>query len=490
MSEIGILLPCVIAVLIFVTRRIVLCMFIGIVLGGIALHYQEPMELPSYFWHKLLGVFYSFEFQTLKIDMVCLFVFLILLGILSRVLVHSGAMREFEKWAQKNIHTQVKAELSVFMMSLFIFLDGLFSVVVSGQFARSLKRYSSPQRMAYIVDSIASPICVLIPISSWGAYILGLLGQNVRQEELFVDFFEAMTQSFYAWFCPLAVFLVIVWRVDLGAMRTSYTGDKKQQMGEMTGQTNPWGLFAPLLALVCVTLVMMIASGVSAGGVGIWGILSKADVFLALVCGVVVALLLALLSWKNITLSGLWASVREGGAEMFSLLGILILLWMFGSLLREDLQSGFYLSQFLISFLSAEYWFLIPAGLFLVSALIAFLTGTGWGTLAIMIPLSLDWGIHLPFEVGLLLACVISGAVYGDHSSPVSDTTILSASSLDCSLQSHFITQIPYTTLVACCTLISFVVMGIKGSLLLAFLAGGVCLFGFLAFFKGKKRRI
>lgn len=484
---ISFVIPLGILVCIVLTRKVILSMVLGIVVGGVSLHWGEFVGLLHYFYYRFASVFYSFGTHTFKSNTLYLFAFLLLLGVFSRLLLVSGAVEKFEFWATQRVKTQKRAELLVFFTGMIVFLNGYFSAIVSGGIAKPLSKYSNPQRMAYIIDSTAVPVCVLIPISSWGAYILGLLGENLPHSTLFIDFSGAIMQSFYAWFALVAVFLSIVWNVNFGEMQ-KYQVQKTplKSCSNISSHSSLGSILVPIVGLIVVSIAMIVGIGVyHSSSWNIWEVLSNTNMVFALFCGVVGAIILLIIR-ERIQTREILSSFIEGSKEMIPLLFVLLLAWVVGSMIKEDFRSGVYLSQ-MLSFIAPEWQWILPAGIFFVSALVAFSTGSGGGSLAIMIPLSLDLATQSDLGVSLVLSAVISGAIYGDHASPISDTTIISASSAGCSLQSHFSTQFPYATLVAFCSLVGFLVEGMSGNLIVAFAISFALLVGVLFVLKNKQ---
>ncbi|WP_301058173.1 Na+/H+ antiporter NhaC family protein, partial [uncultured Helicobacter sp.] len=210
--------------------------------------------------------------------------------------------------------------------------------------------------------------------------------------------------------------------------------------------------------------------------------LSHTDTPLSLVCGGAFALCVTLVLTLGIIKSRDDPAVFWYGAKsMFGAILILSLAWAIGPVIKEHIQTGVYLASVAKSTINEEYLVFMPVFLFFISAFIAFCTGTSWGTFAIMLPIGMEMivqGAGMEQSVFLALSAILSGAVYGDHSSPISDTTILSAVGAGCSVQSHFITQLPYTTLTALCAAVSFVVVSYFQSTLLAFGLGVALLIG------------
>ena len=194
-----------------------------------------------------------------------------------------------------------------------------------------------------------------------------------------------------------------------------------------------------------------------------------------------------LISWNRLELREYSLIIKDGFLSMLPANLILIFAWAIGPIIKNDLQTGIYLANLSKDFLasgivSAE--MITPIILFISASFIAFCTGTSWGTFAIMLPIGASIATINGVDIFLSISAVLAGAVYGDHTSPISDTTILSATGAGCSVQSHFITQLPYATAVAFAALISFAVAGLFESLVLGYLMGLGLMFEIFYMFK------
>ena len=179
--------------------------------------------------------------------------------------------------------------------------------------------------------------------------------------------------------------------------------------------------------------------------------------------------------------------VKDGFLLMLPATLILVFAWSIGPVIKEDLQTGVYLASLSKDFLSSgalSPHIVIPLILFIASSFIAFCTGTSWGTFAIMLPIGAEIALSNAVGLNLCVCAVLSGAVYGDHASPISDTTILSATGAGCSVHSHFVTQFPYVTSIACITLLAFGVAGYFDSVLVGYVFGIIAIFCVFGFYK------
>lgn len=476
-SVISLAVPIFVIVMVFATRRVALSLLLGIVLGGILSFYHEPLNILFYIYKNISSVFYSFDDSgkfSISYSSVYVFGFLILLGILTQIIFYSGAINSFVNWAHKKASSPRSSETIAFIAGIIIFVDDYFNALTVGQISKSLNdaNKSSRERLAYIIDSTSAPVCILMPISSWGAYIIGVMDEAVPKsfgDGLFL-FTSSIWSNYYAWFSLLAVFLTIFWQINLPTMQKNINVgvkdllDKKHLYGKVS---SIWLLIIPILSLIISITAILFWSGYKASNDStLTNILANTDTAFSLFYGGLITIIISILvSIKHLRISYTYEILKRGFLSMLPAIIILILAWSIGPVIRDDMQTGIYLANIGKDVMSSDFIVLIPAILFVISAFIAFTTGTSWGTFAIMIPIGTGIVSVSGGDITLGISAILAGAVFGDHSSPISDTTILSATGAGCSTQSHFITQLPYVSSVAAISLISFIVAGIYGVL-------------------------
>ena len=492
-SFLSLLVPIVVIALVLLTKRVVLSLFVGIVLGGVILHYQEPLSILSYVYEKISSVFYEHSSEggiSLVWDSIYVFLFTFFLGILSQVVLVSGGVGAFVEWARDKVRDTRTSEFVAFFAGIVIFIDDYFNALTVGQIAKPLNAMhkSSKERLAYIIDSTSAPICVLVPISSWGAYIIGILQKADSQQSPLLFLLSSVWSNFYAWFALLGVFLAILWQINLPAMRKNINVSAKEDHRDEYPPSKISLLLLPILSLVVSITFMIFYTGYkSSGSMEVLSMLGDCDTPFALFCGGLIALFVAfLLSSPYIKPSQIPSIFLKGINAMLPAVVILIFAWAIGPVIKEDLQTGIYLGNLVKTSLPSSALVLLPLFLFLISAFISFSTGTSWGCFAIMIPIAIELAMQSGGNVVFAISAVLSGAVYGDHTSPMSDTTILSSIGAGCSLQSHFITQLPYASICAFCAFISFLVLSLSESALLSMLLGGGLLVAVFVYFRGK----
>lgn len=487
-SALSLVVPLFVVIMVVLSRRVVLSLFLGICLSGLMLC-GFSWEALFFVYGALRNVFYT---DGINWDGAFIFAFLIILGVITQIILYSGAIGAFVKWARNRITSARGSEFLAFVAGVVIFIDDYFNALTVGQISRSLNDsfHSSRERLAYIIDSTSAPICILIPLSSWGAYNIGLLSKQGISEP-FIVLLQSIPNNFYAFFALLAVIFTILWRVNLPVMRNNVnigmSDSAPEQSHVFQRKSAIVYLIVPILALIVGICFMIFYSGyqgLEAGESGLIAMLSHTDTPFSLFCGGAFALVVTLLMTFGVVDLKEYPSIFWFGAKsMFGAILILILAWAIGPVIKEHIQTGVYLASVAKHFLSADIMAFMPVFLFLISAFIAFCTGTSWGTFAIMLPIGMEVTLQsgsgeMTQSAFLALSAILSGAVYGDHTSPISDTTILSAVGAGCSVQSHFITQFPYTTIAALCAGVSFVLLALTQSTLLAFCAGALLLGG------------
>ncbi|PAF49153.1 sodium:proton antiporter [Helicobacter sp. 12S02232-10] len=499
-SALSLLVPVCVIGMVFFTKRVVLSLFLGIVLGGIMMNYDNFWGIFIYVYERISSVLYTLQADkngsfSLYISWwsVYVFGFLIILGILTQVISHSGAVNAFVKWARHRIKSPQGSEFIAFLAGIVIFIDDYFNALTVGQISKSLNdaNHSTRERLAYVIDSTSAPVCILMPISSWGAYIIGVMQTSVPAsvgDGLFV-LMNSVWSNYYAWFALLAVFLTIYWQINLPAMnkyRNIGVSDLLQDDDLNKPSSSIWLLIIPVLVLIFSISFMILWTGYQAGKEAtLFAMLKNTDTAFSLFYGGLFALLVSIvISLKHLHQESFFLMITRGVKSMLPAIFILILAWAIGPVIRDDMQTGVYLADLSKEFLSQRAVVMMPVILFLISGFIAFATGTSWGTFAIMLPVGVSVVLASGGDIMLSISAVLAGAVYGDHTSPISDTTILSATGAGCSVQSHFITQLPYATTAALCALISFGVASLTSSLLAAYVVGIVLMVGIFYFYK------
>lgn len=318
-----------------------------------------------------------------------------------------------------------------------------------------------------------------MPLSSWGAYIIGILEsrQLALESGAFLTLVASVWHNYYAWLALLVVFLSIYWQLYFPAMRTRVNvGIKIAEAGHKHSISSVWLLIAPIFLLICSVAAMLFYSGYAqSGSFNPIVMLQNTQTGFALFWGGLFALCVSVvLCLRHLETDSIVPIVRYGIGSMMPAILILICAWAIGPIINEDMQTGQYLANLAQENLAQYAGAILPVLVFVISGFIAFATGTSWGTFAIMLPIAATMAQLCGADYLLSLSAVLAGAVYGDHASPISDTTILSATGAGCNAQSHFVTQLPYVSFAALWALVGFGVASATGLVVLGW-ACGVC---------------
>lgn len=482
-SALSLVVPLVVIALVFITRRVTLSLFCGIVIAAVMMSDSVSASL-GYIWGHISGVFYSID-ESGKIELASnglyVFGFLLILGILSQLIAYSGGVGAFVAWARGRVTSPRGSEFVAFIAGIVIFIDDYFNALSVGQMSKSLNdaNGSTRERLAYIIDSTSAPICILMPLSSWGAYIIGILDSKhlALESGAFLTLVASVWHNYYAWLALLVVFLSIYWQLYFPAMRTRVNvGIKIAEAGHKHSISSVWLLIAPIFLLICSVAAMLFYSGYAqSGSFNPIVMLQNTQTGFALFWGGLFALCISVvLCLRHLETDSIVPIVRYGIGSMMPAILILICAWAIGPIINEDMQTGQYLANLAQENLAQYAGAILPVLVFVISGFIAFATGTSWGTFAIMLPIAATMAQLCGADYLLSLSAVLAGAVYGDHASPISDTTILSATGAGCNAQSHFVTQLPYVSFAALWALVGFGVASATGLVVLGW-ACGVC---------------
>ncbi|WQS45303.1 Na+/H+ antiporter NhaC family protein [Helicobacter pylori] len=479
LSASSLIVPISVILMVVFTKRVALSLFVGILVSAVLMHSLHLSYIVEYAYIKITSVFYTYEPEKglhFNLSNLYVFGFLIFLGVLSQVILKSGSVQNFVKKAKKYSKNAKTPEFIAFFSGIIIFVDDYFNALTVGQISKSLNdaHNSTRERLAYIIDSTSAPVCLLVPISSWGAYIMGIM--NNDSSPLLKDSFSVLVKSlssnYYAIFALIAVFLTILWQINLPGMRKYQNIGVKDFYSEQEGGSSK---LAPLslLPLSILLLIVSISSLIFYTGV----ILKNTDASFSLFYGGLFSLIITyLLAYKFLEKGSFFKLMLDGFKSVGPAILVLTLAWAIGPVIRDDAQTGLYLAHISKGFLNSGGGAYMPLIFFLISGFIAFSTGTSWGAFAIMLPIGA--GMAHESDIILIVSAILSGAVYGDHTSPISDTTILSATGAGCSVQSHFITQLPYATIAMLCSTVSLGVASFMHSHSLALLIGVALLVG------------
>nr|WP_263323125.1 Na+/H+ antiporter NhaC family protein [Neobacillus sp. Marseille-Q6967] len=490
------LIPPILAILmVVITRKVLLSLATGIVASALLLAEFNLGNTFSIIWDAAKGIFISEG--ALNTSSVYIILFLLILGVITAFISISGGSRAFGEWAMKRVKTRTGAQLVGAILGIIIFIDDYFNALAVGQITRPItdRQKVSRAKLAYIIDSTSAPVCVVSPVSSWGAYIIALIGtilaaHGVTEYSAFSAFMQMVPMNFYVWAALGMVIIVAYGNFDIGAMKIHE--DRAIKEGQLYNPTKPvpgelkedlpssrYGsvgdLIWPIIALVVGTVGAMLWTGYHAveGNATILLILENTDVTKSLVLGGLFGLITAIGFFlrQAFVLRGIEANVFgkgiwEGMKSMLPAIYILVFAWAIVDLIGR-LETGTYLAG-VVERANINVSFL-PLILFIIAGIMAFSTGTSWGSFGILLPIAGD--IAAATDISMILpamAAVLAGSVFGDHCSPISDTTILSSTGAGSNHMDHVITQLPYALIGAVISIVGYIILGVTGSTLFA----------------------
>lgn len=488
------LIPPIIAIfLVISTKRVLTSLGIGVLSAAFLVSDYAPIETIKRTASAFGEIFWADG--AVNTSYVFILIFVISLGVIAALILMSGGSAAFSDWAVQRIRTRRGAQMLAACLGVIIFIDDYFNALAVGQVSRPVtdRRRVARAKLAYVIDSTSAPVAVLAPFSSWGASIIGIMTPIVAASALEVSdveaFLGAAASNYYAIAAVVTVFIVVWFQIDFGAMRSEEeravnegeTYDSSQEIPGELAEDLPVhqpgakrALVIPFLALVVGVVGGIVWTGWRNGGsLSVLDVMANTDVTQALMYGAGLGLAASLYYYVRYTatnprfsLGTFGKGVMQGARSMLPAVYILLLAWMLGSLINE-LGTGEYLGSLVESSNLPPEW-LIPV-IFLVAAVMAFSTGTSWGSFGILLPIAGDI-MNSVGETELLLpalGAVLAGAVFGDHCSPISDTTILSSTGASCNVITHVITQLPYAMFSAFAALTGYVVYALTANTLI-----------------------
>ena len=495
------LLPPVVAIgLALITKEVYSSLFIGILVGGL-------LYSGFNFEGTVLHVFEDGIVSVLSDSYnVGILVFLVILGAMVCLMNKAGGSAAFGRWAAKNIKSRVGAQMAAIVLGVLIFIDDYFNCLTVGSVMRPItdKHRVSRVKLAYVIDATAAPVCIIAPISSWAAAV----SSYVPDGQGLTVFIRAIPYNFYALFTIAMMIAMVLMKVEFGPMLKFERNAIKT--GDLFSGSNPYAglmeddpddtkgavadLVLPIVVLIVACVTGMLYSGsffdaASENYLNIPGAFSSSDASIGLMLGSSFGLLFALIFYwvrKAMTFKQMMECIPEGFKAMVPAIMILTFAWSLKAM-TDSLGATPFVEYFVNTYARSVQFFL-PAIVFAIGCLLAFATGTSWGTFGILIPITMA---IFPLDNPLGIICIsasMAGAVCGDHCSPISDTTIMASAGAQCDHVNHVSTQLPYAIVCAAIAFVSYVVAGLlvhfgaPGILALPF--GLVLLLGFLVVMK------
>ena len=461
------LLPPVIAIaLALITKEVYSSLFVGILVGGL-LYSNFGFE------GTVLHVFSDGIVSVLSDSYnVGILVFLVILGTLVCLMNKAGGSAAFGRWAQTHIKSRVGAQLATVVLGCLIFIDDYFNCLTVGSVMRPVtdKHRISRAKLAYLIDATAAPVCIIAPISSWAAAVAGFAeeGQGLNL------FIRAIPFNFYALLTVVMMVGMALMKVEFGPM--AIFEENAVENGDLFSGPNPYAsmdekvdethgrvidLVLPIVVLVACCVIGMIYSGGFFSGAGFVEAFSNSDASVGLMLGSAFALVFTFVYYlirRAMSFRDMMGCIPEGFKAMVPAILILTFAWSLKAM-TDSLGAKYFVRDFVQGSAASMQMFL-PAIVFLIGCLLAFATGTSWGTFGMLIPIVQNvFSMDNPLAIVCISACM-AGAVCGDHCSPISDTTIMASAGAQCDHVNHVSTQLPYAITAAAVSFVSYIIAG------------------------------
>ena len=500
------LLPPIVAIaLALKTKEVYSSLFIGIILGAILYCVSMGTGFEGFLIHltnhtvgtgddaKGYGMIHCLSDPW----NVGILVFLVVLGSIVSLMNKAGGSAAFGRWASQHVKSKVGVQVATILLGILIFIDDYFNCLTVGSVMRpiAVRNGVTKEKLAYLIDSTAAPVCIISPISSWAAAVSGFVSGGENGLALFC---KAIPFNFYAFFTIIFMFGIVFLGFDFKAMskydarlkewyertnggRLDEVSDTKlhivehgvgaKQEEEQTNKGSVADLVIPILLLIVFCMLGMVYSGgyFDASNTNYQDFVeafAASNASIGLVLGSLAALILTIVMFtvkRTLPFDEAMSSLIKGFEAMVPAILILTLAWTLKSM-TDSLGAAEYVSSVVASSAAGLQMFL-PAIIFVVAAFLAFATGTSWGTFGILIPICIAvFPSAAPLRIISISACM-AGAVCGDHISPISDTTIMASAGAECKHVHHVSSQLPYALTVATVAFLTFIVAGFTQSL-------------------------
>ena len=484
-SAISLLPPIITIVLALLTKEVYISLIIGIFSGAMLFTGGDFLQSIITFFTIMSG----------KVgDNVNILAFLVILGILVAAITKSGATKAYGEWARRVISGKKSAMGLTAFLGMLIFIDDYFNCLTVGTVMRPVtdKFKIARAKLAYIIDATAAPICIIAPVSSWAAAVGSSLPDDSGLDG-FALFLETIPFNLYAILTIIFMAFIVISGRDFATMRRAVDASRNEVQipaeyrdtveaeTHFSGNGRIIDLVLPLVVLISTCIYGMLYTGGIGEGKSIADAFADCDASQALVLGSFITLIFVFLLYiprRVVKFSEFCECFGQGFKAMVPAIFILCLAWTLSGVCGNDyLKLGEYVGMMVHD--NASIAVFLPVIFFLVAIGLAFATGTSWGTFGILIPIALAVITLTPETYQMLVLCIaaiLSGAVGGDHASPISDTTILASAGAQCNHLEHVETQVPYVLTVSACCIVGYLVDGFTQNGWLGLATGIGCL--------------
>ncbi|MCI9147385.1 MAG: Na+/H+ antiporter NhaC family protein [Hungatella sp.] len=462
------LVPPIVAIgLALITKEVYSSLFVGILMGGLLYSgFNFEMTVTHIFEDGIIGAL-SDSYN------VGILVFLVILGAMVSLMNKAGGSAAFGQFAATKIHSKVGAQLATVLLGVLIFIDDYFNCLTVGSVMRPVtdKFKVSRAKLSYLIDATAAPVCIIAPISSWAAAVTGF----VEGEDGFSIFMRAIPYNFYAILTIVMMVGMVLMKVEFGSMSTHEANAAKGDLYTTPGR--PYGLvkdeavetkgkvmdlLIPIISLIICCVIGMLYTGGFFSGTDFVTAFSQSDASLGLTFGSFFGLIITIGLYqirRVLKFSDCMACIPEGFKAMVPAIMILTFAWSLKAM-TDSLGADVYVAG-VVEAGAKGFLNFLPAIIFVVGCLLAFATGTSWGTFGILIPIVVAVFQNSNPQLMLIsISACMAGAVCGDHCSPISDTTIMASAGAQCEHVNHVMTQLPYAVTAAGVSFAAYIIAG------------------------------
>ena len=499
------LVPALVAIILaLITKEVYSSLFIGIIIGALFFTGFQPVAAFDQVVNNGLISVLSDPYN------VGILIFLVVLGAIVALLNKSGGSKAFGEWASKNIKSKTGALLATWFFGVLIFVDDYFNCLTVGSVMRPVtdKHKISRAKLAYIIDATAAPVCIIAPISSWAAAVTGF----VEGEDGLALFIKAIPYNYYAIMTMVFIIATTLLGINFGKMKkcedAANNGDLfygQQVINRETsfdeekilGPGKVIDLVIPIILLVTLCVIGLIYSGgfFANGEDGYHNFVvafSNADASVGLAMGSLLALIIVIIYYlikRVLSFTDTMSCLTEGFKNMVPAILILTLAWTLKAMI-DSLEATTFIDSIVRNNVTSMST-LLPAIIFSLGAGISFATGTSWGTFGILIPIVVYVLKAIDPQLMIIgISAAMAGSVFGDHCSPISDTTIMSSAGAQCEHLLHVSTQLSYAGYVAIISFICYIVAGLVRNPIVPLIAGVVVLIIGLFALRGKQEQV
>jgi len=497
------LVPAIVAIaLALITKEVYSSLFVGIIIGALFYAIDAASGFTGFFNHIFGDGMVAQLSDSWNVGII---IFLVVLGIMVALMNKAGGSAAFGRWAKKHIKTKVGAQIATIFLGIFIFIDDYFNCLTVGSVMRPVtdKYGISREKLAYLIDATAAPVCIIAPISSWAAAVAGFAGDGENGIKLFV---EAIPFNFYAIFTVFMMFAMVLMKFEFGKMASfekaiAAVGASDEEKGSEETKGKVIDLVFPVVTLIVFCVLGMIYTGgffeSGEDKATFIDAFANCDASMGLVLGSFAALIITVAFYcirRVLSFKKCMNCIPDGFKAMVPAILILTLAWTLKTM-TDSLGAKEYVAG-LVEGSAAGLKLFLPAIIFIIACGLAFATGTSWGTFGILIPICIAAfpSTADPIRIISISACM-AGAVCGDHCSPISDTTIMASAGAQCDHVNHVSTQLPYALSVAVISFLTYIIAGVTSGLgtavsaIISLLFGICALIGFLFIMRKRAKK-